>query len=783
MRKHLAIGLISATIIAYQLVVMQIFAYTQWHHFGFMVISVALLGFGVAGTYLSIYSRRIIHKTGTFISWIILLTGFLMTLSVPASQSELIRFDSLLVFTNANEKLKLTATYLVYFLPFFSGALAIGVYFIEQKKVIGKAYFINLIGSALGGILILFAMWQFKIEYLSYIITIFIFLAALLVIPKHKKKLYYSCIILGFIILIFFLIKPIHYKPSQFKNLTQAIELPGASIVEDKSSPYGTFHIIQSNLLRHAPGLSLNYHDLIPEMQAVYVNGNWAGAFGNQQHKDSNFHLRSSVFELPFKLISPEKILVLGAGEGTNLSLAINHDSSNITAVESNPFVISWLKESTETASVRNKQTNLEIYHSELRSFLISDTAHYDLIMFPVLGSFGGTSGVNAIQENYLLTVESIQESLHKLTDNGIAVFTTWIDYPSRYPLKLLATLTQSLYELNVKDPDQYIVAIKSWNTISFLLTKSAFIDNNKVIDFCEDMCFDLVFLPNYNLQTEECNSLQDTLFFMYLKKLSSKQNESFYNSYDFNVQPATDQQPFFHQFLKWGSLQKLKKAFGKNSLPFFEVGYYIVILTFLQALFIAFLLIILPLLLKRIRLKNRWNIILYFSGLGLGFMFLEIVFIHQFVLYFGNAIYATAAVISTMLLFSGTGSFFSKRIVKTHQHWLIVMGSVIILIILLLLFSLPLLQHTIGLSLILKICFSLLILAPVSFLLGIPFPTGISHLTKSDGSVAWAWGINGYLSVISVPLATIIAVEAGYMWVFMLAGMAYFFALLSVKR
>ncbi len=75
------------------------------------------------------------------------------------------------------------------------------------------------------------------------------------------------------------------------------------------------------------------------------------------------------------------------------------------------------------------------------------------------------------------------------------------------------------------------------------------------------------------------------------------------------------------------------------------------------------------------------------------------------------------------------------------------------------------------------------MILAPVSFLLGMPFPTGISHLTKSDGSVAWAWGINGYLSVISVPLATIIAVEAGYKWVFILAGTAYLFALFSVKR
>ncbi len=784
MRKHLAIGLISATIIAYQLVIMQIFAYTQWHHFGFMVISVALLGFGVAGTYLSIYSGRIIHKANSFIPWIIVLTGFLMVLSVPLSQSELIRFDSLLVFTNLNEKLKLAATYLVYFLPFFSGALAIGVYFIEQKKVIGKAYFTNLIGSALGGVLILFAMWQFKIEYLPYINAIFVFIAALLINQKYKKKLYYSSIIFGFILLLFFLIKPVQYKPSQFKSLTKAIALPDASIIEDKSSPYGTFHVVKSKLLRHAPGLSLNYHDPIPEMQTMYVNGNWAGALGNRQYTDSNFYLRSSVFELPFKLISPEKILVLGAGEGTSLSLAINHGNSDITAVESNPFVIQWIKESIETSFVSDQQTNLEIYHSELRSFLMSDTAHYDLIMFPVLGSFGGTSGVNAIREDYLFTIESVKESWHKLTNNGIAAFTTWIDYPSRYPLKLLASLIQSLNKLSIANPDQHIVAIRSWNTITFLLTKSSFTDSIKINDFCEKMCFDLVLLPNYTSQAEECNSLQDTMFFEYLIQLSTKQNRSFYNSYDFNIQPATDQQPFFHQFLKWGSLQKLKKVFGKESLPFFEIGYYIILLTFVQVIIIAFTLIILPLLMKRIKTKNKWRITTYFSGIGLGYMFIEIVFIHQFILYFGNAIYATAAVISTMLLFSGVGSYYSQHLIKKTHHWLIVIGSIAVLLILTQMFSLTIFHQTIGFSISQKICVSLLILAPISFLMGIPFPIGISHLTtNSDKAIPWAWGVNGYFSVVSVPLATIIAVEAGYRWVFILAAISYLIALLSAIK
>jgi hypothetical protein len=781
MRKNIAIGLVSAAIIAYQLVVMQIFAFTQWHHFGFMVISVALLGFGAAGTFLSIYSDRFINKD--YIPWIIVATGFLMILAVPFSQSELIRFDSLLVFTNFSEKIKLTVVYMLYFLPFFSGALAIGIYFIEQKQIIGKAYFTNLIGSALGGIFILFLMWQFKTYFLSFIVSAFVFIAALIIRPANKKKLYYSCVFFGIVILVLYVVDPVQYKPSQFKALTKSLLLPDASIVVEKSSPYGTFHVIESNLLRHAPGLSLNYQYPLPQMQTAYVNGNWAGALEIDQKADSNFFLRSSVFELPFRLISPNKILVLGAGEGTNLSLALDYGKSNITGVDANPFVIDWIKDSNPTILVNNQQPGLKIYQEELRSFLMRDTTQFDLIMFPVLGAFGGTSGVNAIQEDYLMTVESIKESWFKLSENGIISFSTWIDFPSRYPLKLLATIKQALVELKIAYPEQHIVSIKSWNTITFLLTKAPFKDNERVMGFCEEMCFDLVLLPNDNTQTEQCNILQDSLFSEYLRILLSEQNEEFYKQYDFNIQPATDQQPFFHQFLKWNSIQKLKRIYGKEAMPFFEIGYYIIILTFFQVLIIAFVLIMLPLLLKRVNIKNKWRIAAYFGGIGLGYMFIEIVFIHWFVLYFGNAIYATAAVISIMLLFSGIGSYFSKKLITKYRYWVFILGAIIVLLVLSQLFSFAIIGNTIGFASASKFAISLLILAPISFLMGIPFPIGISRLTKkSDKAIPWAWGINGYLSVISVPLATIISVESGFKWVFMLAAFAYLFALISAK-
>ena len=189
------------------------------------------------------------------------------------------------------------------------------------------------------------------------------------------------------------------------------------------------------------------------------------------------------------------------------------------------------------------------------------------------------------------------------------------------------------------------------------------------------------------------------------------------------------------------------------------------------------------PLLLKRVSIKNKWRISAYFGGIGLGYMFIEIVFIHWFVLYFGNAIYATAAVISIMLLFSGIGSYYSQQLIKKHRYWLFILGAIIVLLILSQLFSFSIIRGTIGFLTLQKFGISLLILAPISFLMGIPFPIGISRLTKdSDKAIPWAWGINGYLSVISVPLATIISVEAGFKLVFMLAASVYLIAFISIK-
>ena len=153
----------------------------------------------------------------------------------------------------------------------------------------------------------------------------------------------------------------------------------------------------------------------------------------------------------------------------------------------------------------------------------------------------------------------------------------------------------------------------------------------------------------------------------------------------------------------------------------------------------------------------------------------LEIVLIQRFLLYFGNPIHAAAAVISGILVCSGIGSLLSARWIRKRVHALTVFTLIILLILLHSLILTPVLQSTIALPPAAKIIFSLLLIAPAALVMGMPFPLGIRLLTgTADQEIPWAWGINGCLSVVSTVLAVVVAVELGFVWVMILAALAY---------
>jgi hypothetical protein len=779
-RINVAIGLISAAIIAFQLILMQILSYVQWYHFAYMIISIALLGFGAAGTFLTIFQQKLEKNYYTLFPFLLIVTAILIPVVVGIANSEAVRFDSLLIFQDSRHIGKLILTYFIFFLPFLTGALAIGMSFSKFADRIGKIYFSNLIGSGIGGIIALFFMQWIIPEQQSFAVAILAFLGGIVSLPKNKKSLIRIIVPLSTLILIILFFYPPRLTPSEYKDISKTMLLPDAKVEYQKSTPHGFVEIVSSPILRYAPGVSLAYRDSFPIRKVVFNNGNWMGCLLPQPLEANETNILDYTPQaLPYHIDNIKNALIINAGTGENVLLALSHQVARITTNETNPEIFNILRQSFEGFY------QVQPYQTMPRTLLTPDTNKYDLIELPIIGSFFGNSGLNAVEPRYELTIEALREMWSKLSEKGMISLSCWMDYPVRNAYRLLATISLLLDENDIAHPPHHVVAIRSWCAITFLVKKSPFKRDeiNKVRLFCENRMFDPLVLPEkQEIERDKYNILQDTTFFTHVDQLLSHEKETLIRQYPYRIHPTTDDRPFFFQFVRFKQIPQLISSIREKNFPFLDIGYVLIILTFVQIVFIAAIFILLPLSFRPWKSRNKKWVLMYFSGLGLAYMFLEMVFIQHFTFYFGEPTYAASATLGILLFTSGLGSYYSGKF-QNNKKMRLAIPLVIAAILVLYAFVLsPILTATIGIALPLKITIAVVLLGTLGFFLGMPFPIGIDYLSgKNTDDIPWAWALNGYFSVISTVLATIISVELGYLLLLSMA--AFIYALVSISN
>lgn len=779
-RINVAIGLISAAIIAFQLILMQILSYVQWYHFAYMIISIALLGFGAAGTFLTIFQQKLEKNYYTLFPFLLIVTAILIPVVVGIANSEAVRFDSLLIFQDSRHIGKLILTYFIFFLPFLTGALAIGMSFSKFADQIGKIYFSNLIGSGIGGIIAIFFMQWIIPEQQSFAVAILAFVGGIVSLPKNKKKLIRIIVPLSTLILIILFFYPPRLTPSEYKDISKTMLLPDAKVEYQKSTPHGFVEIVSSPILRYAPGVSLAYRDSFPIRKVVFNNGNWMGCLLPQPLEANETNILDYTPQaLPYHIDNIKNALIINAGTGENVLLALSHQVARITANETNPEIFNILRQSFEGFY------QVQPYQTMPRTLLTPDTNKYDLIELPIVGSFFGNSGLNAVEPRYELTIEALREMWNKLSEKGMISLSCWMDYPVRNAYRLLATISLLLDENDIAHPPHHVVAIRSWCAITFLVKKSPFKRDeiNKVRLFCENRMFDPLVLPEkQEIERDKYNILQDTTFFTHIDQLLSHEKETLIRQYPYRIHPTTDDRPFFFQFVRFKQIPQLISSIREKNFPFLDIGYVLIILTFVQIVFIAAIFILLPLSFRPWKSRNKKWVLMYFSGLGLAYMFLEMVFIQHFTFYFGEPTYAASATLGILLFTSGLGSYYSGKF-QNNKKMRLAIPLVIAAILVLYAFVLsPILTATIGIALPLKITIAVVLLGTLGFFLGMPFPIGIDYLSgKNTDDIPWAWALNGYFSVISTVLATIISVELGYLLLLSMA--AFIYALVSISN
>ena len=409
------------------------------------------------------------------------------------------RFDSYLLPYDPAQAVLLLALCLLLSLPFFLGALVIGILFVEQAEQIGITYFVNLIGSGLGGLLGIAALAHFAPEQLAPILALPVLAAGLLLLPRQRNWLWLPAATTTAAIALALAFPP-ELPLSQFKDLQKTLDLPESRTVAIRNDPYGQVRAVSSPALRFAPGLSLNYRGAIPQGDALFSNGDWFGFVPAGAFTDAARLLDFTTLGLPYAVRPTASVLVLHAGTGLSAAQALNHQASTITAVEPHRAALELLLESyPQTAGVFFSRPQLHLVSAEPRTWLASDPQRYDLILLPTLGAFGGTAGVFALHEQHSLTREAFTEIWQHLAPDGMFCLSAWMDYPPRAPLRLAATLAELLDAEGIESPVAHLAAVRGWGTLGFCLKRSPLTadETARIRSFCTDRGFDPLLLPD----------------------------------------------------------------------------------------------------------------------------------------------------------------------------------------------------------------------------------------------------------------------------------------------
>jgi hypothetical protein len=788
-RVSWSVALTSAAVIAFQLVVMQLLAVSQWHHFAYMVISMALLGFGAAGTALVLLRHPLKRRYATALPLLYAVSAVTMAATVWLS-GVFGDFDSFLLFFDPGQAGLLLFLYLVFALPFFFAGLAITLVFYREVDRIGSLYFANMAGSGAGAVLVLGLLWVLPPERLSAVLALLPLLAAWITRPPSVPNRVSAAVASAALLVpVIGFVNPSVPQPSEYKPMHGALLLPGAEVIHSASSPYGLLQVVRADAQRFAPSLSLRYRAEPPVRDVMFNNGEYYGTLLGRSDTAGEHLLDHTTRGLPYAVREPESVLVLEAATGHDVAHALGHGAGRITAVEPHRQANRLLRDRhPEWIDSIYRDPAVRLQGTTVRSYLAGSGAKdYDLIVPPTLGAFGGTSGVYALREQYGLTLEAFGAMWDALGEQGMIAVTAWQDEPPREPLRLLATWRALLEKQGVADARAHVAAVRSWGTSTYLLSRTPFsaAERGQIREFARTLGFDPLLLED--VQPEErdrFNRLADPSFLEHLDTLLQGHPEALFDDYLFDIRPVTDDRPFFGQFLRWSSFPELRAIYGARGLPYLELGLVLAAVTFLQIVLAAVILTILPLFRVGWQgTRRRWTF-LYFSGTGIGFMFFEIVLIQKLMLHLGQPVYATAAVLATLLICSGAGSLLSSRLAATRRN-LAVTGLAIAGLVLIYAHALmPVLDLSMSWPPVAKAAAIFLLLAAPAFLMGMMFPLGLRRLAGSDEShIPWACGIDSCLSVSATALATLIALGAGFVFVMQAAAAAYVVVALASLR
>jgi hypothetical protein len=762
------ISLISGSLLMTELSLTRIFSVTMYYHFAFMAISIALFGLSASGVYVFLLRDR---WRDVATERLLVRHALVYAVLTLAALAVLVRMRVGLSYTPSNIAL-MSVLYVLSALPFFAGGATISIAISRLSGSVNAVYAADLLGAGFGCMALMPALNVLGAPGAIVASALLGGLGAAMLFEASRpvRRRIGLALVAGGLVL--------GSPAGRLFDVSTTKGHENHAVLFSKWNSFSRIGVYEQPY--GAWSLSDKYTGPLPDTRLMDIDS----AAGTQILKfDGNLkavsYLQYELTALGYRLFgapdvpapSPFNALVIGTGGGRDLLSALVFGAARVDGVEINPIIVNDVMRERfrDYSGGIYEHPRVRVAVEDGRSFVRRSPARYDIIQASLVDTWAATAaGAYALSENSLYTVEAFDDYLDHLTDRGVLSISRWVFDGLR-----LISLAQEAGARRGWDPADRLAIIQHDKVATFLLKKTPFTreERETLLDAAARLGFAVLYMPG--TPTASFGDNRDD----YARLIYATDRHAFYADYPLDITPTTDDRPFFFHTTKLRNhsfVAPAMRLFGARVERPVNPGAWatggltalLVLLTISSLLIVLFILGPLAVT-SRAALGRGWlRSLAYFACLGGAFMLIEVALLQRFVLLLGHPVYSLTVTLFSLLLGTGLGSVLSQRIAETRVRRAAMIACGAVAVVALLWGSvLPMIvQAAIAWPLALRLALAVALMTPAGMVMGIPLPAGVRLLSvRQPQLVAWAWGMNGAVSVLGAILAVFIAMNWGF--------------------
>jgi hypothetical protein len=765
---YLGLAFTTLATLILELSLTRIFSVVFYYHFAFLAISIALFGLGAGGVFSYVAAARpgnLYAKLGAF----------------ALADSVCVVASLVFILTRPGDlgNVTLALIYVASALPFFFAGTVVSIAVSEAVERVDRAYFWDLAGAAAGCLLLIPFLNLFGGPNTMIAAAVFYGVASAIWFHQAGSVKRRATSVLVALVLVMLIV--VNFKAGWIDVRTAK----GQRIPSERFKAWNSFSRIGVNGMAGTLDTGAYWTIVIDGDATTGVSMyDWDRGITPAQREK----LLGEGQGFPYALRPGAKALVIGAGGGYDVARALAGGSHDVMAVEINPIIATDLMRGKLADDSHHIYTRPEVrvQVEDGRSFVRGSQEKYQVIQATLVDTWASTAaGAFALSENNLYTADAFYDYLSHLTDDGMLSFTRWGFDPPRESLRLVTLASDALARLGENDPAKHVIAVRAntealrgWGALdTVLISRKPFTaeDIALVQKKVADAHMEKVYVPG------------DPPVNAFGQLLSAADTQAFLRDYPYDVSSVGDDRPFFFYTVQPRDLWNFFQHASTGSADY-KVNRAVPLLYGLMAISIGatILVLVLPRWLLGTRLPKQKGVVAflwYFLCLGAGYILIQVALIQKFILLLGHPEYALTVIVFSMLVSSGLGSFFSRKVIAGEDGRLVwVLASIAVLIAILAVGSRPLVVAAATWPIQAKVLVTALSIAPAAFLMGMPFPSGLRRLEQRHApSVRWAWSLNAAASVLGSAGAIFFAIYLGLRATLLIGGALYLCALLVI--